>query len=733
MSHCSSAEAVDPALIERMARLRGIGDAYHDYCGDLRHFSLDTKQDLLRAMGCNVDDPALLALELSQLEVARWGNFLPPVAAARGARIGIDINVAARELGSTVEWSVRLEEGLRHHGSLSTADCPEVWRGEVEGSWITRRHWDLPLDLPAGYHELEARIAAGAAGRCLLIVSPSRCYEPAPLAAGRRLWGVAVQLYTLRSQDNWGVGDFNDLGSLIRWLAPHGAGFIGLNPLHALAPADPERSSPYSASSRHFLNVLYIAVPQVPEFRNCAAARQRLADPKVAQRLTELRAREWVDYRGVAQLKLEILALLYRDFRDRHLAFGSGRAQDFRAFVAAGGDLLQMHVRFDALDRHCRATLGVASGWLSWPEEFRDVNGSAAAQFAAEHPTEVEFYAYLQWLAHGQLRDAQALTRELGMPIGLYGDYAVGANASGSETWVDQSSYRLGAEIGAPPDPLALKGQGWGIPPQDPYVMLTQRLRGFVRLIQSNMRYYGALRLDHVMALFRQWWVAAGRSPTEGAYVHYPLSQLLTVLALESVRSACLVVGEDLGVVPDEMRRAMPEYGLYHYKVLLFEKHNGRFRRPEEYVRHALATVTTHDMPTLRSFWEGRDIELRRRLHLYPSVAIEGDVIREREQDRELLLGALREQGLTPAQPATPSGAFTAALAHAVHLYLARSATALTALQIEDLLGMTLPVNVPGTDREYPNWQRKVSADIEDMAARVDLAACFEEIHRARA
>lgn len=728
-----SAEIVDALLIQRLAELRGIGDAYHDYRGELKYFSPQTKQGLLRAMGCAVDDPAALALELSQLELARWRKFLPPVAAAHGARIGIDINVTAREFGASLTWCVHFEDGSRRDGVISTADCPEIWRGEVEGSWITRRHFALPFDLPPGYHELEAKIAAAAADRCLLIISPPQCFEPASILAGRRLWGIAVQLYSLRSRDNWGIGDFNDLQMLVRWVASRGAGFVGLNPLHALAPADPERSSPYSASSRHFLNVLYIAVPLVPEFQECAAARERLADPSIARRLSELRGREWVDYRGVADLKFEILALLYRDFCDRHLAKESARARNFRAFVAGGGELLRMHARFDALDRYFRATLCVASGWASWPEEYRDVNGRAAARFAASHPHEVEFYAYLQWLAHEQLRDAQTLTRELGMPIGLYGDYAVGANPSGSETWVDQNSYRMGAEIGAPPDPMALKGQGWGIPPQDPSVMQAQRLQGFVRLIRNNMRYYGALRLDHVMALFRLWWVAAGLSPTEGAYVHYPLQQLLTVLSLESSRSSCLVVGEDLGVVADEMRQAMTEFGLYQYKVLLFEKLDGRFRRPDEYVRRALATATTHDMPTLRSYWEGRDIELRRRLNLYPSVEVESAVIRERERDRELLLGALQEQGLKPAQPATPFDAFTAELAHALHLYLARSATRLVALQIEDLLGMIDPVNVPGTDREYPNWQRKVSVDIEDMRGRADIAAHLDEIRVARA
>jgi 4-alpha-glucanotransferase len=722
---------VDRGLIEKLANLRGIGDAYHDYRGELRYFSLETKIGILRAMGCAVDDDAELAA-INQLEVTRQRRFLPPVATAHSARIGIDINVAAREFGAAVVWSLILEDGSRRAGTTSTADCAEVWRGEVAGSWITRRRFELPFDVPPGYHELHARIAGGASDRCALIISPPRCYEPAAIRAEARLWGVAVQLYTVRSRQNWGIGDFLDLQLLIRWIASCGAGFIGLNPLHALAPADPQRSSPYSASSRHFLNVLYIAVPAVPGFEECAAVQRRLADPAVGNRLRELRAQPHVDYQGVAELKFEFLALLYQDFRERHLARSSETGGSFREYVAAQGAALQLHAQFDALDRYFRSTTGCASGWTNWPEEYRDVRGSAAARFALEHPLEVEFYAYLQWLAREQLRSAQALTRELGMPIGLYGDYAVGANPSGSETWVDQGSYCLGAEIGAPPDPLALKGQGWGIPPQDPSALRAQRLQGFVRLIRNNMCYYGALRLDHVMSLFRLWWVPGGQSPTDGAYVHYPLRELLTVLSLESARSSCLVVGEDLGVVPDEMRQAMPEFGMYHYKVLLFEKLDGRFRRPDEYVKRALATVTTHDMPTLRSYWEGRDIELRRRLNLYPSLEIENAITRERERDREMLLLALRDQGLSPALPASGSEPFTAELANALHLFLARSPTALVAVQVEDLLGMTDPVNIPGTDREYPNWQRKLNADIEDMAARSDFTAQFAEINRAR-
>ena len=505
-----------------------------------------------------------------------------------------------------------------------------------------------------------------------------------------------------------------------------------MNPLHALAPADPQQASPYSASNRHFLNLLYIAVPAVPEFPECAQACARVAEPHFADRLDELRASAYVDYRGVAEVKMEILELLFRDFCDRQLAPGTERAAAFRSFVAAGGPLLEAHARFDALDRHFRETQHTASGWLSWPAEFRDANGPAALRFAAEYPLKVEFYLYLQWLAHEQLTGAQALARELGMPIGLYGDYAVGAHPSGSETWTDPTSYRLGAEIGAPPDALALKGQGWGIPPPDPVAMETQRLQGFIRLIRNNMRYFGALRLDHVMSLFRLWWVAAEFSPTQGAYVHYPLHQLLTVLALESARSACVAVGEDLGVVPDEMRRAMAEFGIYNYKVLMFEKEGGRFRRPDEFVRRALATATTHDMPTLRSFWEGRDIELRRQLQLYPSADLENEVRQERERDRVALLAALQEQRLQPASPTSSSEPFTPELAQALHMYLALSKTALVALQIEDLLGMIDPVNVPGTNLEYPNWQRKLTADVEDMVNRADFDSYFAQIGRAR-
>jgi 4-alpha-glucanotransferase len=482
-----------------------------------------------------------------------------------------------------------------------------------------------------------------------------------------------------------------------------------------------------------FLNILYIAVTEVPEYTGCSEAVARVAEPQFQALLTALRLAPLVQYDRVAAAKIEILRLLFTDFSKRHIGSGTTRAMLFHEFVKLGGASLQAHARFDALDQHFRSTVHTASGWSSWPEEFRDPDGGAVREFAAAHAEEVSFYAYLQWLAHEQLKCVNALASALRMPIGLYGDCAVGAHPSGSETWVDRAGYCMGAEIGAPPDSLSVKGQGWGTPPPDPTVMKARGLSGFVHRTRTCAQHYGALRLDHVMSLYRLWWTTAGHSATEGVYVHYPLPALVAVVALESMRNRCLIVGEDLGVVPDAIRRAITDYGLYEYKVVLFEKGgDGRFRRPEEFAQRALGTVTTHDTPTLRGFWDSNDIELRQRLNLYPNPDSHLASEHDRERDKTGILAALTEQELQPIHPSSAQQPYAPGLAHALHLFLARSTTALIALQLDDLLGMLDPVNIPGTDREYPNWRRKISVDLEELSIREDLTAAFADIARVR-
>ena len=722
------------SLLDSLARSRGIGDAYYDYRGELKPFSAGTKTAILAAMGCNVTDSDAIRREIEDLDAARWRTLLPPVAVIRPGRSAVVVAIPADLLDQPLAWSVVDADGTRRSGSTRAGDLTEVERREVDGRWLTRRLLVLPEDLPRGYLALAATAPGGATGECALAVAPGRCFEPAVLAGGEKLWGVAVQLYTLRSKDNWGIGDFADLEFVVRHCAMHGAAFVGLNPLHALFPSNPGHFSPYSPSTRHFLNVLYISLPRVPEFAECAEAVRRSEETSFLAELDRLRATDVVDYAGVNQAKLPLLRLVYEHFAREHLARGTPRARAFLAFQEERGETLRLHALHDAIDGHLRGgDAGRYWGWPVWPDELRHPARPGVQVFAAEHAQSVRFHAWLQWVADEQLAAVQRLASELGMPIGLYGDYAVGVNPSGSETWSDQSVYRMGAGVGAPPDPLALKGQDWGIPPQDPYALVAARYRPFRNHIAANMRHFGALRLDHVMALFRQWWVPVGLGATEGGYVHYPLDDLMSVLALESERARCLVVGEDLGTVPDEMRRAMAEYAVYHYKVLLFEKHgDGSFLRPEQYVRRAIATVTTHDLPTLRGYWEGRDLALRDRLQLFPGDEIRRHVFDERSRDRVQLLSALESTGLRPADARGGDTPFSAELARAIQLYLARSAAALAVLQIEDLIGMTEPVNVPGTSSEHANWQRKITATIDDVFEDEPTAQFLEDIQFAR-
>jgi 4-alpha-glucanotransferase len=725
------------SLLDQLAHARGLGDAYYNYRGELKYFSAGTKSAILAAMGCDVASEDAVRHELARHERERWSTLVPPVTIVRGERRTLSVNVPADALDQVLEWAIAPNGPSAHGAQVRAGDLTEIERREVDGRTWTRRTWPLAHGIDIGRYVLRARLGErGPWAEGALIVAPLHCFEPEALQAGERLWGVAVQLYTLRSRDNWGIGDFADLEHVVRSCARHGASFVGLNPLHALFPADPAHFSPYSPSTRHFLNVLYIAVPRIPDYAHCAEVRTSTASAEFRAEIDRLRAAENVDYAGVTALKLSLLRAVYRHFVRTHLSRATPRAEAFRRYRDERGDVLRLHSLHDAIAEHLRAQPDGSRywGWPAWPEALRDPAGIGVAEFAREHVDEVQFHAWLQWVADEQLQAVQKLAAELGMPIGLYGDYAVGVNPAGSETWSDQRVYRMRAGVGAPPDPLALKGQDWGIPPQDPRSLVTAAYEPFRALIAANMRHFGALRLDHVMALFRQWWVPVGLGATEGGYVHYPLDDLMSVLALESMRRRCLVVGEDLGTVPDEMRRAMPEYAIYHYKVLLFEKvEGGRFRRPEHFERRAIATATTHDLPTLRGYWEGRDLELRDKLDLFPGEEIRRQVYEERARDRLALIEALETTGLKPkAAMQGPDAPFSADFARAIELYLARSTAALVVLQVEDLIGMAEPVNVPGTRDEHSNWQRKVTAAIEEVFEDEATAELLEDVQFAR-
>jgi len=612
----------------------------------------------------------------------------------------------------------------------------DIWGGHHPTSDSARQDLLAAMHLDMTRDPAELIAALQAQPKVSLPELAQRCFQPAALRDNGRIWGLSIQLYSLRSRRNWGIGDFTDLAALVDVVASAGGDFIGLNPLHALFPDNPAHISPYSPSHRAYLNTLYIDVEAVPEFAACNAARCRLASADFQARLAALRATEVVDYVGVAEAKFEMLPLLFEQFKQ------TGEKTAFAAWRKERGSALERHARYEALQAHFRQTEG-AWGWPAWPQAYRDPDAQAVADFATTHADAVSYSAWLQWVADTQLAAVAARTKQRGMAIGLYQDLAVGANSGGSEVWSWQSIFAIGnecnggASTGAPPDELNLLGQDWGLPPFVPHRLRAAGYQPFIDILRANMRHAGALRIDHVMGLTRLFWVPPDTPATEGAYVHYTFDDLLGLVANESLRNSCLVIGEDLGTVPEGFRERLFEAGVLSYHPLIFERYpDGQFRLPADMPQQALVAASTHDLPTLAGFWRGVDLDVRTRLMLFPSDEIRQRLITERDWDRGRLLWALEREGLLPEgvdkEPiALPE--LTPEVIAGIHAYLARSPAMLLVVQPEDLLAVQEQINVPGTlENQHPNWQRKLPLPIEDWSQDAHFASCIAAIKAER-
>ncbi len=714
--------------LQELAARHGIRTEYFDVFGERHEAPPETLRALLEALG--VETPGVTE---EPVETEPVPPLVPPVQVVRegAGTSSVPLAIPVGAWGVPLRWRLETEDGTRYAGQSDPAGLAPFGDAEDKTD-TTRRRLVLP-EVGIGYHRLEVECGARAAS-ALFIVAPPRCYCPAELEEGR-LWGFAVQLYAVRSDRDWGIGDFSTLSALLEVAAELGADFVGLNPLHALFVHNPHHASPYSPSSRLFLNVLYIDIEAVPDFAECRTARMRVEGAEFRNRLRTLRERELVDYEGVTRAKLEVLECLYQSFRERHLGPGSGeRAQAFRAFQAAAGQRLREHALFEALQEHLHREDPRIWGWPAWPEAYRDPESEAVAAFAARKRVRIEFFQYLQWLARMQLDAAGRRARELGLAIGIYQDLAVGIDAGGAETWRHSELYARGVHIGSPPDEFHPKGQDWGLFPLHPERLRQTSYEPFIAVLRAAMRGAGALRIDHVMGLMRLYWIPAGRAPGEGAYVHYPFEEMLGILALESERNRCLIIGEDLGIVPDEVRAAMQAQGILSYRVLYFEKTaDGTFKRPEEYPEQALAAVSTHDLPTLPGYWEGLDLERRTALDLFPSPELRERQIVSRAEDRVRLLLALEKQGLMPSGSEVHPVSMpqmTPDLVRAVYSYLAQTPAKLVEVRIEDVFGQREQVNLPATTEEYPNWKRRLPVRLQDWlhdARLLTLSAVLRE------
>jgi len=721
--------------LERLARLYGIEPGYTDFYGKHRQVPAETERALLAVMGAAVDTPAEIAASLEEVEQRPWRRMLAPVrVASSSAPVDVTFTLPAGRSGAALEWRVIDEQGAAHEGRAALDQLGVLGEATIGPQTYRRHRLRLP-DLPLGYHHLELSVGADA-GATRLIVAPDRCFGAESMDECH--WGLAAQLYGVRSQRNWGMGDFTDLARLAEQGAALGAAAVGVNPLHALFPADANHYSPYSPSSRFFLNVLYLDPDAVPDLAESKDAQALLADPGFRAELEQTREAELVDYPAVARLKLPVLERLFAAFRERHLGAGgpSARGQSFLDFRKELGAELERHCTFDALHEHHLRTTGTWS-WQNWPKPHQRPDSPEVAAFAAEHAQRVTFFAYLQWLADGQLREAQTRARAAGMPIGLYHDIAVAVNPASAMAWAHPGVSLAGVNVGAPPDWFNPAGQNWALAPLSPVGLREGAYAAFITGLAQNMRHAGAVRIDHVMGLQRLYWIPPGASAAEGAYVRYPFDDLLRLIALESHRNRCLVIGEDLGTVPEGFRPRMQQAGVMSCRVLYFERdEQGAFSPPEHYPKSALTSVSTHDLPTLKGFWTARDIRWRDLLKLFSDEKSHADAKDERERDRVLLLEALERAGLLPAgiDPQTPPDALSAELLAAVHRLLARTPSRLVLVQLEDALGEVEQPNLPGAE-EHPNWRRRLPRLLEEFAGVPGLtriAAVMGEEGRSR-
>lgn len=545
-----------------------------------------------------------------------------------------------------------------------------------------------PADLPLGYYRLILTDADGASEEVPMIVAPERAFG----GDFDRGWLLAVQLYSVRSERNWGIGDFTDLADLVRLAKQLGADGIGLNPLHVLFDDSPGDCSPYSPNSRLFLNPLYIDVAAIPEFS---------ADllPDAAATAARLREGDRVPYAEMAALKWRGLRAAFDSFMAKA---GNARRKEFDAFRAARGPLLSRFACFEVL-RH-----RFAAPWWEWPPEWQQPDEAKCAELRkGPDKREVEFVEFVQWTADAQLHAAKELAGQLGMRVGLYLDVAVGVQSNGFDAWNEQTAISRHLAVGAPPDVLNTAGQDWGLAGFNAGGLEAQSFVPFAEMLAASMRHAGAIRLDHVLGLKRLYLVPRGFKPDNGAYVQMPFEALLATVARESAAYKCIVIGEDLGTVPEGFRETMQDFGIWSYLVMMFERDDaGRFRNVDIYRPNALVTLNTHDLSTYAGWRSFSDLRMKHSLGIDPG---------ETDQARWDALGMLDQ--------ILGQNGIHANDVYSVLAFLSRTPSRLLAVSLEDLLGVVDQPNIPGTIDEHPNWRQRLPVALDKIASKIDLAA----------
>ncbi len=670
-------------VIKDLARRAGIAVEWQDYAGRAQVVSPAVLRRVLAALGLPADTSRELSSSRRLLTKRSSLADLPPlVTAVAGRPTRLDVGGSESQPAE-----LALESGEVRQVALLPA------RGRLR----------IPAIAETGYHRLRVEDR-----EIVLAVSPARCRSIEDVVPDARLWGLAAQLYGLSHAGDVGIGDLAGAADLARAAGAKGADAIALSPMHALYAADPAKFGPYSPSSRLFLNPLHAA----PELVFGQAVGGDAPPPNGL-----------IDWPTASQAKYTLLRRLFESFLDGD-DWNGPLGADFARYRAEQGPLLYEHACFEAL----QAAKMPQGEWRRWPVDLRDPRGVAVSFFAASQPDEVLYHQFLQWMADRSVAAAQRVARQSGMRIGLIGDLAVGMDPNGSHAWSRQRDILLGLTIGAPPDLLNPQGQDWGLTGFSPRAMEENGFAPFLATLRAAMRHAGGIRVDHAMGLARLWLIPEGASPAEGAYLNYPVGDLLRLLALESVRHNVVVIGEDLGTVPEGFHDMLEQSGIHGMRVLWFERDaQTGFVPPRGWGSTDVAMTSTHDLPTVAGWWKGSDIDIRHQHGRLGEGVDPAAVRQEREQDRPRLWNAFVREHV--GEGSVPSPEDTDRVVDAAVRFIAKTEVPLSLIPLEDLLGQVEQPNLPGTISEHPNWRRRlpVPADTvlenEAVARRIEFVA----------
>ncbi|WP_190990189.1 4-alpha-glucanotransferase [Pseudarthrobacter sulfonivorans] len=692
---------VDQDLLQRLADARGVGTSFHGWDGLPYSVAPETLVKVLAALGVRAHTNELIEAALAEAELAPWRRMLPPaVVVQEGDARLVPVHVPD---GATARLTVLLEAGA---GEPVEAVQQDVWvtPQDVDGVPTGRATFAVPEGLPLGWHTLHAE-SDGVTAECALVVVPARLTTADSLVE-RRGWGLATQLYSVRSKRSWGIGDFADLADLATLSGERGADYVLVNPLHAAEPVPPVQPSPYSPSTRRFFNPLYIRVEAIPELAYLRP-RKRATIDRLQEQVQGLNADgERLDRNAVFAAKLQALELLY------HARRSPARQAAFDEFCRSSGTGLDDFALWSAIREDLAAEDPL------WMDPDCALGSPEAEALREKLAHRIGFHRWLQWICDEQLEYAQQAARRAGMRLGVVHDLAVGVDLSSADAWTLRGVLAPGISVGAPPDMYNQQGQDWNQPPWHPARLAEAGYAPFRNMLSTVLRHAGGIRVDHVLGLFRLWWVPAGNSPRDGAYVKYDHDALIGILALEAQRAGAVVIGEDLGTFEPWVRDYLAARGILGTSILWFENDGDSPLPPERYRTQALASVNTHDLPPTAGYLAGDHVALRSRLGLLERS--EAEERADHVATLEKMMGLLRERGLLPEGGQTPAvapasvGTQASPGTHAdeertieaLHRLLAQTPSVLLGVALVDAVGERRVQNQPGTTEAlYPNWQ----------------------------